>query len=186
MRNSDMKKSLSHFLLCTLVIALSIPSARADETYIEPTDSTWGEIVSDDGFSKSFTIFNYSSNAGFDDFGDEITYTMEIQCENKETSILVYSEPIGIYPASDLSRVGYAQVKIDSGKIVRYKYVALKDSSGINIWSPKLLTTAVLKGKRQVAFKIPSSIQADSVANFPIKNLASYVAKFKKLGCALR
>ncbi len=106
--------------------------------------------------------------------------------EVKETSVLVYSDPIGMYPTSDLNRVGYAQVKIDSGKIVRYKYVALKDSSGINIWSPKLLTTAVLKGKRQVAFKIPSSIQADSVANFPIKNLASYVTKFKKLGCTLK
>jgi hypothetical protein len=181
-----MKMPLSHFLVSSLVIALSIPSAKAEETYIEPTESTWGEIVSDDGFSKSFTIFNYSSNAGLDDFGDEITYSMEIQCEKKETSVLVYSDPIGMYPTSDLNRVGYAQVKIDSGKIVRYKYVALKDSSGINIWSPKLLTTAVLKGKRQVAFKIPSSIQADSVANFPIKNLASYVTKFKKLGCTLK
>ena len=60
------------------------------------------------------------------------------------------------------------------------------DSSGIAIWTPKTLTTAMLKGKRQVAFKIASSIQADTVANFALADLSKYVNKFKSLGCALK
>jgi len=62
----------------------------------------------------------------------------------------------------------------------------MKDSAGIVIWSPKTLMTAVLKGKRQVAFKIPSSIQQDAVAVFLLGDLTDYVAKFKSLGCPLK
>lgn len=171
----------------SLLLALtSISFANAEDTYIEDTENSWGVITSNDGFSKTFTIFKNASNTGYTDFGDDITYSIEIQCEKKKLGVLVYSEPIGIYPTSDFSRIGYAQVKIDSGKILKYKYAALKDSSGIGIWSPKLLTTAMLKGKKQVAFKIASSIQADTVANFELADLSSYVSKFKSQGCSLK
>jgi hypothetical protein len=176
-----------------LILALSLflallPSAyaHAEDTYEEDTETSWGAITSDDGFSKSFTIFKNASNTGYSDFGTENTYSMEIQCEKKKLEVLVYADPIGIYPTTDLSRVGYAQVKIDSGKIFKYKYLALKDSSGIGIWTPKTLTAAMLKGKRQVAFKISSSIQADTVANFALADLSTYVSKFKSLGCSLK
>ena len=179
------KKSISAIVVF-LVFSASTPSATAEDTYIEATETTWGEITSDDGFSKSFTIFKESSNVGISDYGDDIEYSIEIQCEQKELTVLVYADPIGIYPTNDFNRVGYGLVKIDSGKIVKYKYVALKDSSGVNFWSSKLLTSNMLKGKRQVAFKIPSSVQNDTVANFQIGNLASYSSRFKSLGCPLK
>lgn len=176
-----------------LIIALSLflallPAtyAHAEDIYTDETETTWGVISSDDGFSKSYTIYKDALNVGYSDFGTENTYSMEIQCEKKKLEVLVYADPIGMYPTTDLSRVGYAQVKIDSGKISKYKYLSLKDSSGIGIWSPKTLTTAMLKGKRQVAFKIASSIQADTVANFALADLSKYVNKFKSLGCPLK
>lgn len=181
-----MNKKTVTSICVILSFLISTPVAAAEDTYIEASDSTWGEIYTDDGFSKSFTIFKESSNAGISDYGDDINYSIEIQCENKELSVLVYADPIGIYPTNDFNRVGYGQVKIDSGKIIKYKYVALKDSSGVNFWSPKLLTSNILKGKRQVAFKIPSSVQNDTVANFQIANLSSYANRFKSLGCPLR
>ena len=174
---------MSLVLVLTLIPA---PLASAEDTYIEETETSWGVITSDDGFSKTFTIFKNALNTGVTDFGDDISYGIEIQCEKKKLEVLVYSAPIGIYPSTDLSRNGYAQVKIDSGKVSKYKYAALKDSSGIGIWSPKLLTSAMLKGKKQVAFKIASSIQADTVANFALADLSSYVSKFKSRGCSLK
>lgn len=179
------KKSLL-FFLCLLTSNLLTPIAHAEDIYTDETETTWGVISSDDGFAKSFTIYKNAINAGYSDFGTENTYSIEIQCEARKLEVLVYAEPIGIYPTTDLSRVGYAQVKIDSGKINKYKYLALKDSSGIGIWSPKLLTSSILRGKRQVAFKISSSIQADTVANFAIADLGKYVNKFKSLGCSLK
>jgi hypothetical protein len=171
--------------LTALLMASSfMPVAHAED--MDPTDSTWGTIYSDDGFSKSFTIYKYGTESFYSDLGTASSYNLEVQCENKELTVLVYSGPIGIYPANGLNRIGTAQVKIDSGKITKYKYVAMKDSSGIVIWSPKTLMTAVLKGKRQVAFKISSSIQQDAVAVFLLGDIADYVTKFKSLGCPLK
>lgn len=174
-------------LVLTLLLSLT-PAlyAQAAEDYIDETDSSWGVISSNDGFSKSFTIFKTASNTAYSDLGTESTYSIEIQCEKKKLAVIVYADPIGIYPTDDLSGIGYALVKIDSGKISKYKFVTLKDSSGIAIWTPKTLTSAMLKGKRQVAFKIASSIQSDAVANFALADLANYVTKFKSLGCPLK
>jgi hypothetical protein len=172
-------------IVCALLI-LNISSASAEDIYTDATDQEWGVISTDDGFSKSFSIYKNASNQGYSDLGTENTYSIEIQCEAKKLAVLVYSDPIGIYPSSDFSRIGYALIKVDSGKITKYKYQTMKDSSGIALWSPKLLTTAMLKGKRQVAFKISSSIQADTVANFNLGNLNTYTAKFKSLGCSLK
>jgi hypothetical protein len=171
---------LSAFLIATSFVA----PAHAED--LEPTDMSWGTIYTDDGFSKSFTIYKYGTESVYTDLGTASSYNLEVQCENKELTVLVYAGPIGIYPTSGLNRIGTAQVKIDSGKISKYKYVAMKDSAGIVIWSPKTLMTAVLKGKRQVAFKIPSSIQQDAVAVFLLGDLTDYVAKFKSLGCPLK
>ena len=181
-----MVKKVLFFTLSLVLAILPNTLANAEDTYIEDTDTSWGVITSDDGFSKTFTIFKNAINTGYTDFGDDITYSIEIQCEKKKLEVLVYSEPLGIYPSTDFSLIGYAQVKIDSGKVAKYKYMALKDSSGIGIWSPKLLTTAMLKGKKQVAFKIASSIQADTVANFALADLSNYVSKFKSRGCSLK
>ena len=174
-------------LVLTLLLSL-IPAlyAHAEDIYTEDTDSAWGVVASDDGFSKTYTIFKTALNTGYSDLGTESTYSIEIQCEKKKLAVIVYADPIGIYPADDLSGIGYALVKIDNGKITKYKFATLKDSSGIAIWSPKSLTSAMLKGKRQVAFKIASSIQADTVANFALADLGKYVNKFKSLGCPIK
>jgi len=173
-------------LLAFALTLLSTVTANAEDVYTEDSDFSWGVISSNDGFSKTYTIFKTASNTGYTDFGDENTYSIEIQCAKKKLEVLVYADPIGIYPATDLNRIGFAQVKIDSGKISKYKYVSLKDSSGIGIWSPKSLTSAMLKGNRQVAFKIASSIQSDTVANFALGDLSGYLPKFKSLGCPLK
>jgi hypothetical protein len=164
-----------------------ITPAHAEDTMSDATESTWGVISTNDGFDKTLTIYKDGDNYGLDDYGDQITYTAEIQCSKKKLTFMVYSDPIGIYPSTTFSSIdGYALAKIDSGKIVKYAYIALKDSSGIFFNSPKTVTAAVLKGKNKFSFKIPSSIQNATVANFSIGDLASYVTKFKSLGCALK
>jgi len=176
-----------------LILALSLfialmPSTYAygEEIYEEDTETSWGVVASDDGFTKKYTIFKTAMNYGYSDFGTENTYTIELQCEKKKLGVIIYADPIGMYPTDDLSGIGYALVKIDSGKIIKYKFATLGDSSGIAIWTPKTLTSAMLKGKRQVAFKIASSIQADTVANFALADLSKYANKFKSLGCPLK
>ena len=176
-----------------LILALSLflallPStyAHAEDSFELDTETSWGIVASDDGFTKKYTIFKTASNYGYSDFGTESTYTIELQCEKKKLGVIVYSDPIGMYPTDSLSGIGYALVKIDSGKIIKHKFQTMGDSSGIAIWTPKTLTSAMLKGKRQVAFKIASSIQADTVANFALADLSKYVNKFKSLGCPLK
>lgn len=183
-----MRRLLAFLALTSLFITLSIPSfANAEDIYEEATETTWGLISSDDGFDKTITIYKDGDNVGYDDFGSEITYTTEIQCSKKKLSFLVYSDPIGIYPSSSFSAIdGYALGKVDSGKVVKHPYITLKDSSGVQFKSAKVVTASILKGKRTFSFKIPSSIQNDTVANFTIGNLNTYVSKFKSLGCPLR
>ena len=176
----------SCFLICSIAFILPT-TATAEDIYEEATDTTWGLISSNDGFDKKLTVYKDGDNFGLDDYGDEITYTAEIQCSKKKLIFMVYSDPIGIYPSTTYTSIdGYALTKVDSGKIVKYSYIALKDSSGIQFRTPKPLTTAILKGKKTFSFKIPSSIQNDTVANFSIGDLASYASKFKSLGCPLR
>jgi hypothetical protein len=184
-------KSLSRISIGILTFALvgflNAQNAIAAETYLEATDSTWGVISSDDGFEKKLTIYKDGDNLGIDDYGDDITYTAEIQCSKKKLIFLVYSDPIGIYPSTSLTSIdGYALAKVDSGKITKYPYINMRDSSGIQFKTAKTVTTAILKGKNTVSFKIPSSIQNDTVATFTIGDLPSYVSKFKSLGCALK
>jgi hypothetical protein len=171
-----------------IVLGILTPyNSIAEDTYIEATESTWGTISTNDGFDKTLTIFKDGDNVGIDDYGDDIDYTIEIQCSKKKLVVMVYSDPIGIYPTTTFTSIdGYALTKIDSGKVVKHPYIALKDSSGIQFKTPKPLTTAILKGKKTFSFKIPSSIQNDTVANFSIGDLPSYVSKFKSLGCSLK
>lgn len=162
-------------------------SVIAADTYLEATESTWGVISSNDGFDKTLTIYKDGDNLGTTDYGDDITYTAEIQCTKRKLTFMVYSDPIGIYPTTSSGAIdGYALTKIDKGKIVKYSYISLKDSSGIFLRTPKTLTTAILKGRNTFSFKIPSSIQNATVANFTIGDLAIYVSKFKSLGCPLK
>ena len=170
----------------TVLISLLSPVAHADDTYTDATETTWGVISSDDGFDKTLTIYKDGDNTGYSDLGTTITYTIEIQCTKRSLSVIVYGDPLGIYPTTDLYGNGTALVKIDSGKISKYGYLEMKDSSGIGFKSDKLLTSAMLKGKRTVSFKIPSSIQADTVATFTIGDMSKYVQRFKSLGCALK
>jgi hypothetical protein len=165
----------------------AIQTAFGEDTSTDATETTWGIISTNDGFDKTLTIYKDADNVGVDDYGDAINYTTEIQCTKKKLTFMVYSAPIGMYPTTTYSSIdGYALTKIDSGKIMKYPYVALKDDSGIFFTSPKTVTTAVLKGKRSFSFKIQSSIQAASVANFTIGDLSSYAIKFKSLGCPLK
>ena len=185
---------MKRYVIVYATFALSIlfgssiqPIAYAADTYTEATELTWGVITNDDGFVKTITIYKEGDNTGSDDFGDDITYTTEIQCTKKKLTFMVYSEPIGIYPATSFTSIdGYALTKVDSGKIVKYSYIALKDFSGIQLKTPKTFTTAILKGKKTFSLKIPSSIQNDTVANFSIGDLSSFVSKFKSLGCPLK
>lgn len=173
--------------LAILLLSFLPNNAVAVESYEEATESTWGLISSDDGFDKKLTIYKDGDNYGIDDYGDDIEYTIEIQCSKKKLIVLVYSDPIGIYPATTFTSIdGYALARVDTGKIVKHPYIAMKDSSGIQFKSPKTVTTAILKGKRTFSFKIPSAIQNDTVANFSIGDLGTYVSKFKSLGCSLK
>lgn len=186
-----MKKQHSVVALITglsIVLGIFTPyNSIAEDTYIEATESTWGTISTNDGFDKTLTIYKDGDNKGIDDYGDDISYTIEIQCSKKKLVVMVYSYPIGIYPTTTFTSIdGYALTKIDLGKVVKHPYIALKDSSGIQFKTPKPLTTAILKGKRTFSFKIPSSIQNNTVANFSIGNLPSYGSKFKSLGCPLK
>jgi hypothetical protein len=173
------------YRLVAVIFTISSTHA-ASGVDLDPTETSWGTTYIDDGFSKSYLIYKYSTESTYDDFDVASSYNLEIQCEDKDLAVLVYAGPIGIYPSSGLDQIGVAQVKVDSGKINKYKYVVTRDNAGIVIYSPKVLTTALIKGKRQVAFKIPSSIQNDAVAVFKLGNLSSFVSKFKSMGCPLK
>ena len=181
-------KSLNTAIAAICALTLNFAQvAYAEDTMSEATETTWGLISTNDGFDKTLTVYKDGDNYGIDDYGDEITYTAEIQCSKKKLTFMIYSDPIGIYPSTTFSSIdGYALAKIDSGKILKYPYIALKDSSGIFFSSPKTVTTAILKGKSKFSFKIPSSIQNATVANFSIGDLSSYAGKFKSLGCPLK
>jgi len=179
-------KVVKRVLTLVLVLSLSTGTAFAADIFTETTPKTWGVVASNDGFSSKYTIYKNADNMGYSDAGTEITYFMEFQCEKKILTVLVYSDPLGIYPTTSLSGYGIALGRVDSGKIVKYNYYGMKDNSGISLTAPKVFTTAALKAKQKIAFKIPSSIQADTVANFSIGNLSSYVNKFKNLGCPLK
>lgn len=175
-------------LIFSLIFALSAPQhSVAAEKFVEATELTWGYISNDDGFDKIFTIYKDGDNTGITDYGDDITYTAEIQCSKKKLTFMVYADPIGIYPTTSYTSIdGYASAKIDGGKLLKYPYTSTKDSSGIIFNSPKTVTSAILKGKKTFSFKIMSSIQENTVANFSIGDMSSYVPKFKKLGCFLK
>jgi hypothetical protein len=172
--------------VCLISVSLfPISAVSAEDDYLEETESTWGSIFSDDGFTKTFTIFRTADNYGIDDYGDEIEYTIEVQCTKKKLSVLVYGDP-DIYPETGLGFKGTAQMKIDSGKITKQSFTTLKDYSGVAFNSPKVITTAISKSKRSVSFKIPSSVNNDAVATFSKLDFNSYYGKFKSLGCLLK
>ncbi len=188
------------FLLIFLVSITPLSQqASAKGTLLKQLTHVWWPISTNDGFTKSFIIYKKGNDIGYIDTGyidyedpdyldylTEIIYTFELQCKNKKLTALVYSEPLGIYPAINfLTSVGTGLVRIDKGKISKYPYREMRASVGISFNSPKTLTTAILKGKKTFSFKIPSAIQADTVANFSIADLRSYVNKFKSLGCPL-
>ena len=166
------------------VLILPATSAFAGNTYTEATDTKWGVISTNDGFEKSYTIFKDGDEYGYDDM--LITYTIAIQCTKKKLAVLIYSDPLGMYPATTFNSIdGYALVRVDNKAIKKFSYVAMKDSSGIGPLSDKQFTTAILKGTK-FAVKVPSSIQNDTVAKFSVGNLKSHVKKFKSLGCSLK
>ncbi len=173
-------------LIAITLIALFIPtsSAFASEQLTEATDSTWGVISTNDGFDKSYIVFKDGIEQGYNDM--LVTYTIEIQCTKKKLGVLIYSDPIGIFPSTSFNSIdGYALTRVDNGKVNKFSYVAMKDYSGISLWNDKQFTTAILKGKK-FGIKIPSDIQNATVANFSVANLHSHVAKFKSLGCSLK
>ena len=173
-------------LATTLVLMLLSPiPSIAEDQYTEETETTWGSISSDDGFEKTFTIYATQDNEAYDDYGDAIEYTIEVQCSKRRLSVLVYGDP-DIYPETGLGFKGTAQMKVDSGKITKHYFTMLKDFSGIAFNSPKTITSAISKSKKTVSFKIPSSVNADAVMTFSKNDFNSYLAKFKTLGCNLR
>ena len=176
-----MKKLIAIILT---VLLIPVAPAIAGDTYTEATESRWGVISTNDGFDKSYTIYRDADEQGYDDM--LITYTIEIQCTKKKLAVLIYSDPIGMYPATTFSSIdGYALTRVDNGRVSRFSYVSLKDYSGISLLNDKQFTTAILRGKK-FAVKVPSNIQNDTVAKFSIGNLSSHVSKFKSLGCSLR
>ena len=179
--NGIMKKLIAIILTFLLI---PVAPALAGDTFSEATESEWGVISTNDGFEKSYTIYKDGDEQGYDDM--LITYTIEIQCTKKKLSVLIYSDPLGMYPTTTFSSIdGYALTRVDSGKINKFSYVALKDYSGIALLNDKQFTTAILKGKK-FAVKVPSNVQNDTVAKFSVADLSSHSAKFKSLGCSLK
>jgi hypothetical protein len=175
------------FILLAILGISNAFSANAADSFVEATDYSWGVISNNDGFDKTLAIYKDADNRGITDYGDDITYTAELQCTKKKLTFMVYADPIGIYPVTSYTSTdGYASAKIDNGRILKYPYISLKDSSGIFFKSPKTVTAAILKGRDTFSFKILSSVQENTVANFSIGDFASYASKFKSLGCPLK
>ena len=185
----------SKLLLCLflgtglfLVSSSSVVSANEDddcgcgryEVLDECWDNVWTELDNNDGFSKRYTIYIDGDNT--DDDGND--YFMEVQCSAKKLTVLVYTDPVGMYPDTNWNGLGTALVKIDGGKIRNYSYARMNDNSGIVLRTPKTLTSAMLKGNSKVAFKIPA-LYGYQVANFAISDFLSYRQIFKSKGCSL-
>lgn len=182
--------NIIRFCLTSLIIFLTssnffVNASNHYEEYLEDSETSWGYISSNDGFDKTITIYKDADYFGTDEDGDDITYSIEIQCSKKRLGVIVYGDP-DIYPDTGLGFKGSAQIKIDSSKPSKQKYTALRDSSGIQFDSPKNITKAILNSKQKFSFKIPSSIQKDAVATFSKLDFSSYSSEFKTLGCAFK
>ncbi len=183
MKKRNCLKSL--LILSILIFNVNNNFAVAADDFVEATQYSWGQIYSDDGFDQTFTIFKESDNFGVSEYGDDIKYTIEVQCSKKSLDVLLYSEPIGMYASSNLNRRGTARMKVDQGPIRNISYVVLSDSQGINFWNARSVSSAILKGRKTFSFKVPSSIQFDAVASFTVGDFSDYVSKFRKRGCRL-
>ena len=143
-------------------------------------DNPWQEIVNNDGFSSRYTVYIDGDNT--DDDGND--YFIEVQCSARKLSVLVYTEPVGMYPDVNRRGIGTALVRIDGGKIKNFTYRRMKDSSGISLVAPKVLTSSMLKGSSKLSFKIPA-IYGYQVVNFALNDFNSYQTTFKNRGCSL-
>lgn len=182
--------NIIRFCLTLFIIILTSPNFSANASnhykeYLEDSEIRWGFISSDDGFDKTVTVFKTADNYGIDEDGDDITYSIEIQCSKKRLGVIVYGEP-DIYPQTRLGFKGSAQMRIDSGTIRKHNYISLRDNSGVQFDVPRNITKAILSSKQNFSFKIPSSIQNDAVATFSKLDFGTYASQFKSLGCAFK
>jgi hypothetical protein len=141
------------------------------------TDNPWQVIVDNDGLYIVYTTGEFT-----DDMGND--YFIEVQCNARKLSVLVYTEPIGMYPDVNRRGVGTALVRIDGGKLKNFTYRRLKDSSGVSLVSTKALTSSMLKGKSKLFFKIPAPFY--QVVDFSLFGFSSYQSAFKARGCSLK
>jgi hypothetical protein len=154
---------------------------RLDLGYPDCMDYFWTELDNNDGFTRTYAIYIDGDNTSSDDSD----FFMEVQCSSKKLAVVVYADPVGMYPDVDRRGLGTALVRIDGGKIQKYSYRRMRDSSGISLQSPKTLTKAMLRGGTKLAFKIPA-IYGPEVANFAIADFSAFESKFKTRGCPLR
>jgi len=146
--------------------------------------SSWNWLSDSDGFTSFISVYIDADIIGYED-GIDVTTTMQISCEKRQLSISVTSDPLDMYPDTNLRNVGTAQIRVDSKKVQNLSYVNMSDYSGVSFLSPKKLTSAILSGKTKVRIKI-GTMNGYNVSAFPKSDLGSYASKFKKKGCPLK
>jgi hypothetical protein len=166
-----------------------IPAAydEVTDTYADADScekSTWTWLSNNDGFSSSVAVYIDADVTSYED-DIEVTTTLQIQCRNRRLNVYVSTDPLDMYPDTNLRGVGTAQVRIDSKKIQNFTYEKQSDYSGVLFSNSKKLTTAILSGKSKIRIKI-GGINGYNVSAFPKGDLASYASKFKKKGCPLK
>lgn len=121
---------------------------------------------------------------------DYLDYDFAIECKSKkQLEISLVSDPKGMKPILNANGTGYAQIKIDGGKFMKYAYVEIdrltvKFAPTISVSSDALLA-AMLKGKQQIVIVAPTAVSSNSTYTIKLGNLKSYANKFKSAGCPL-
>jgi hypothetical protein len=190
---------LSLFLLVGLSMPSSVHASSEDSCgfgfVLSPGDtrygiadtcdkSTWWWFTDNDGFTSFISVLMDADVTSYEE-DIEVTTTMQISCQKRQLAVSVFTDPLDMYPDTNLRNVGTAQVRIDSKKVQTFSYVTMSDYSGVAFLSPKQLTTAILSAKSKVRIKI-GTMNGYNVSAFAKSDLGAYSNKFKKKGCALK
>ena len=198
---SNIRKIISIFalVLTLLTSLLTVESANAsvDDSCgfgqvedVDPntgdttcTPATWYYESSNDGFTVNtyaqMDADSYDIISGVDTY-----FHLQLVCNAKKLQVFVFRAPIDMYPTTNLSGAGTAQIKFDSGSISAVPYHRTSNFNGFYLTNPQTFTQKLINSKSKVSLKF-GTINGNEVMDFPVGDIAKYVSKFASKGCLL-
>ena len=116
--------------------------------------------------------------------GVDTYFHLQVVCNARKLKVFVFSAPLDMYPTTNLSGYGTAQVKFDSGSISSLPYQRTSNFNGFSVTNPQAFTQKLINSKTKVSIKF-GTINGTEVMDFPTADIASYASKFSSKGCSL-